>query len=466
MAGFANYFYKISPFWLQNIGVSLYGYAWHKRRFGGIFSDQLIEFKGRDFYTQKEWENYQNLALRKLLLHAYDNVPYYREVFGNVIKTRDELASFTINHLALLPILEKQDLMINGDNKLISLICDNSLEFFQSSGSTGTPTKIGFSKKMHQTWSAAFEARIRNWAGLTRLDSRGMIGGRRVVPEGIANPPFHRYNFKEKQAYFSAYHISKDNAKYYLDAIKRNNLHYMTGYAMSNFILARFIEEAGLSAPSLKAVITSSEKLTKEMRDTFSRVYNCKTYDSYSGVEACGLISECEFGSLHISPDVGIMEIIKSDGSIAGPGEIGEVISTGLLNYDQPLIRYRIGDSVRLSENQQCSCGREMPIVSEILGRTEDIVIGADGREMVRFHGIFVEIKGLIEGQIIQHDYDFIEVKIISRSDFDKDQEGLMKQRLVSQLGDIKVKFSYVNKIDLGPNGKFKAVISLVNRNK
>jgi phenylacetate-CoA ligase len=127
------------------------------------------------------------------------------------------------------------------------------------------------------------------------------------------------------------------------------------------------------------------------MRRIFKEVYQCKTYDSYSGLEACGLISECEHGKLHISPDVGIIELLKEDGNYAQPGETGEAVCTGFLNYDQPLIRYRIGDLIKLSNNQQCECGRHMPVVDEIIGRVEDTVLAKDGREMVRFHGIFYQ---------------------------------------------------------------------------
>jgi phenylacetate-CoA ligase len=319
---------------------------------------------------------------------------------------------------------------------------------------------------MHQKWSAAFEARIRNWAGISRFDARGMIGGRRVVNDGKSNGPFYRYNFFEKQVYFSAYHIAASTVKDYLNGIQKYHVKYMTGYAMSNFFLARFIEEMDLKAPTLKAVITSSEKLTPEMRNTFKRVYDCKTYDSYSGVEACGLISECEQGSLHISPDVGIFEIIKEDGTACKPGETGEVVSTGLINYDQPLIRYRIGDLVRLSNKQNCMCGRNMPVIDEIIGRIEDTVIGKDGREIVRFHGVFIDLNSIIEGQIIQHELDEFEVKVVVSNELTQEQKNIIEKRMCSQLGEIKVTIHEVPFIPRNANGKFKSVISKIKRDR
>jgi phenylacetate-CoA ligase len=238
---------------------------------------------------------------------------------------------------------------------------------------------------------------------------------------------------------------------------------YMVGYAMANYLLARFIKENHLSAPSMKAVLTSSEKLTQEMRDVFHEVYGCKIYDAWSGVEACGLVSECEHGSLHISPDVGIIELLDKDGKPVKPGEIGEVVCTGLLNYDQPLIRYRIGDYMRLAEGI-CACGRHMPVVDEIIGRLEDVVVTKDGREMVRFHSIFTGMPNIIKGQVVQEAIDDIALNIVALNPLTESEKQILKERLYNQLGNVNVYISELKEIPGGANGKFRAVISKIKK--
>jgi len=457
--------YKFTPSWFQNIGISIYGYYWKKRRFGGIFEHELIEFKKRENYSLDQWTNYQTRELRKLLLHAYNTVPYYSQLFRSIGLTKEFIInSFEIQDLKKIPPLTKEILRKYGTTTLLSTMKEKGGVFLSSSGSTGTPTKIYFSKIMHQRYAAAAEARSRNWAGINRFNARGMIGGRRVVPDGISKGPFYRYNFIEKQVYFSAYHISAKTAIDYVDAIRKYKLDYMTGYAMSNYFLARFFDENNIEPPKLKAVITSSEKLTAEMRMLFKKVYGCKTFDGYSGVEGCGMITENEYGQLLISPDVGIMEILKEDGSDCLPGETGEVYSTGLLNFDQPLIRYRIGDMVKLSLDQTTKCGRNMGIVDEIVGRVEDTVIGSDGREMVRFHGIFINLSSVIEGQIIQHTVDQFEIKVVSTGEISDNDLNLIRYRMKSQLGEIKLEINCVDSIPRNQNGKFKAVMSYVKR--
>jgi phenylacetate-CoA ligase len=455
----SNLIYKYAPIFIQNIGISIYGYKWKKRRFGGIFKNEYKQYINREYFTRNDWIKYQNSELKKLLNHAQKEVPYYKVLFK---KNNIDVNKIDLKTLKEVPFLEKSTLRELGEKTLLSFKKEKGGEFYSSSGSTGTPTKILFSSAMHQRWSAAFEARIRNWAGLSIKNSRGTIGGRRVVLEGESKGPFYRYNYFEKQVYFSAYHINSANTSNYIEAMNKYELDYMTGYAMSNYFLARFIEDNNFKAPKLKAVITSSEKLTEEMRNTFKRVYGCKTYDSYSGVEACGLISECEYGKLHISEDVGHIELIKEDGTNADLGEIGEMVCTGFLNYDQPLIRYRIGDMARLSLIQSCECKRNMPIIDEIIGRVEDTVVGQDGRQMVRFHGIFINIPKIIEGQIIQHTFSQFEIKLVTSKQLSLEEIDLIGQRMKSQLGKIELNINKVESIPRNNNGKFQAVISHV----
>lgn len=463
--GIKEKIYQYVPVSIQHAMVSIYGLQWKKRRFGGVFEEELKGYKERDTYTQSQWEEYNVKHLRKVVQHAFKTVPFYKEKWVTAGITEEKLKVLDPNSLKQLPFLEKDELRKYGKTTLLSNVREKGGSFFSSSGSTGTPTSIMFSHPMHQRWSAAYEARVRHWAGVDRFMSRGMIGGRRILQDSQAQPPYYRYNFFEKQVYFSAYHISPQTVSDYLETIKKYKLDYMVGYAMSNFFLARFIKEQGFKAPQLKAVITSSEKLTQEMRDTFQEVYGCKTYDGYSGVEACGLITECEKGGLHISPEVGLFEIIDENGNEVAPGEMGEVVCTGFINYDQPLIRYRIGDYV-IKSDKKCSCGREMPMVQEIVGRFEDVVIGKDGREMVRFHGIFIDIDSVIQGQVIQEDVNNMILNVAVSKPLNEEDRTLLKSRVYSQLGAINVAIVEMDEIPKGANGKFRAVISKVKRQK
>jgi phenylacetate-CoA ligase len=413
MAGIKDKIYNLLPFPVQNLAISAFGYFWKKRRFGGIFNDELQRSKERDSFDLSEWEEYQKEQLRKVVKWAFETVPYYKESFKAAKLSVLDIQNLEIHQLNKIPFLHKDDLRKYGKTTLLSDTLEPGGEFFATSGSTGTPSSILYSPAMHQRWNAIFENRGRHWAGVSRFNSRGMIGGRRVVPQGVSKGPYYRYNHFEKQVYFSAYHISASTAAMYADAFNKCDIDYMTGYAMSNYFLAKHFKTQNIKVKPLKAVVTSSESLTQEMRDLFYEVYGCKTYNIYGSVEACCLISECEYGSLHISSDIGLIEVLNEHNQPCRLGEVGEIVATSFINFDQPLIRYRIGDMIALSENQHCDCGRLMPIVKEIIGRIEDTVVGADGRQIVRFHGIFIDLPEIIEGQIIQHTFTEYEVKVV-----------------------------------------------------
>jgi phenylacetate-CoA ligase len=166
---------------------------------------------------------------------------------------------------------------------------------------------------------------------------------------------------------------------------------------------------------------------------------------------------------LHVSPDVGIVEIVNERGRPLPVGEMGEVVTTGFLNFDQPLIRYRMGDIASISV-ADCPCKRQMPVIEELVGRLEDVVIGSDGRETVRFHGIFVGLPHVKEGQIIQHDLTNFEIRLVVDEGFGEAERQVIRKRFEERLGLVDLRFSCVEHIERTQGGKFKAVISHVAR--
>ncbi|SNR36451.1 phenylacetate--CoA ligase family protein [Lutibacter flavus] len=450
-----NKIYSVSPVFIQNMMLSMYGYYWKNRRFSGCFKNKLEKFRVHDNYSESEWHNYQTLELRKLLIHAFTTVPFYEKLYKKNGFELSDFEKFELEDLKKLPFLEKDELRKYGTSQLLSAKKEKG-KFYFSSGSSGTPTSIYLSRKFHQTWSALYEVRVRNWSGVHYKMPRAMIGGRKVLSNSKTKKPFYRYNKAESQAYFSAYHISESTATDYVKGLFDSQSKYLVGYAMSIYLLAKSILKLELKTPKLKAVLTSSEKLTYKMRETIEEAFKCKVFDAYSGVEACGLISENNKGELLFSMDSGIMEVIDSKGKYVNNGEMGEVIATGFLNYDQPLIRYRIGDQVKIAKEQN----NAMLKIDEIEGRVEDVIIGRNGQQMVRFHSVFINIPYLVMSQVIQLSLEEIIVKLVVEKSFDTNNEKLIKQRITSQLGGLSIIFEYVLEIERTKNGKFKAVIS------
>lgn len=455
--------YAKSPVWLQNVGISAYGFIWKQRRFGGKFKQYVVDFKGREKLSAAGWEEYQTHQLRLLLEAAVNYVPYYRDVFHSLGIDDKDLKQFTLLDLQKIPLLAKDTIRRQPDQFQAENIKRKDLNKYFTSGTTGTPLAIYYPTEMEYLAQAAYEARVRHWAGVDYKMSRAMIGGRIVVPRADARPPFWRYNAFEKQLYFSAFHISPANVPHYAEALNRFKPDYLVGYTSSHFFLARMIDELGISMYRPKAVLVSSEKLTPEMRATIEKAYNCEVFDGYSSIEACCQATECEHHRLHISPDMGIIEFLDDQDQPVPDRQPGHIIATGLLNFGQPLIRYRTGD-IGILSHEACPCGRQMPILRELVGRLEDTVIGPDGRETVRFHGIFVGLPNIVEGQVIQHTLRDFTLKLVVNKNFGSYERQIIQQRFSERLGDISLSFEYVDQIPRSKGGKFQAVISHVQR--
>jgi phenylacetate-CoA ligase len=445
------------------LGVSAFGLVWKRRRFGGVFKSAEAQFELREHMSVEEWSDFQTKKLRALLQHAYVNVPYYRERWKEFGLCPAGSASMSLVDLCEIPAVQKNDIRDNPESFISEEANPKKLHTYLTSGTTGTPLAIKFTTDMHQTWSAAYEVRCKKWAGVDRTCSRAMIGGRIVLPEGQAKPPFWRYNMVERQVYFSAFHIAPDTVRTYADALNKYQPDYLVGYAASWYFLARMLLEQDIDIYQPRAILTSSEKLTEDMRSTIEAAFKCEVFDGYSGVEACCLVSECEHHSLHISPDVGIIELIDDNGHPVAPGQPGEIVATGLLNFAQPLIRYRTGDLASMS-NKECPCGRAMPVLEELVGRLEDTVIGADGREMVRFHGIFVGLPSIREGQIVQEEVDLFRLRLVATDKFGDAEKAVIQSRFEERLGPVRLNFEFVDQIERTERGKFRAVISKVPR--
>jgi phenylacetate-CoA ligase len=457
MKNFINYLYNNSPVYFQNMLISTYGYSLKKSRYGERFNKELSAFKDRESYTSQKWRDYQTIELRKLLIHAYSTVPYYNETYKKHGFKLTDFNKFDLEDLYKLPFLEKEDFRKYGKTTLLSRKKGKG-SFISSSGSTGTPTSTYYSNNFKQTWFAAYESRVRNWAGVNLNMNRGMIGGKQIINKPNALPPYYRFNNAEKQTYFSAYHISESTVHDYVSGIKNNKVEYMVGYALSNYFLADLIVKNKINVPQLKAVLTSSEKLTEEMREVFKKAYGCKTYDSYSGVEACGLISENSEGDFLWSPDTGIAEVIDDRGNISLEGEL---ISTGLLNFDQPLIRYRISDNIKISKSQLTKSGSEMLKIDEVYGRVEDAIITKDGRKIISLYRLFLDIPNLKLAQVIQYTFEEFKINIVVDNSFNLNLIKNIKKRFHERIGyNINLKINLVSDIPKTANGKYRLTIS------
>lgn len=456
--GSAERLYSRLPVWGQNLAVTAYGVSWFLKRFGPGFRTQVEGLKARDRWSRRDLESWQRHALLDQLAAAAERVPFYRERWSGA-----EKRAALRGDLAALPLLEKGDLR-GEERRFLRADMGNRLgvQTFYTSGSTGTPIATHWTLHELRGAMALREVRSAGWAGVSFAEPRATFSGRMVVPEALSGGPFYRLNRVERQVYFSAFHLSPSTAPAYVEALRRHGCRWLTGYGVSFYLLARFMLDQGLRPPNLAAVITTSEKITEPMRRVMEEAYGCPVFEEYSTVENISFASACEHGRLHVSPEAGVFEILRPDGARCDPGEPGEVVATGLLRRLQPMIRFRLGDGAAWDPDP-CPCGRPFPVLREVLGRLEDVVEGPDGRRMVRFHGIFIDLPNVLEGQIIQESRTHLRVKVVASPGFGPEEEEQIRGRVHQRLGaEVRVDVERVDSIPRTSAGKFRAVVSKI----
>ena len=435
--------------------VAAYGWWWYRRRFGPHFDRLAAELKARDRWTIEQFRTYQEEQLNKVL-EAARNSPYYRQVFTEA-GVRPDMKAF--DALRRMPLLSKETLRTRARELLTQKPTPKGTITFKSSGTTGTPSEVFYTRDFHALELAVLEARNLNWAGVGYRDRRVMFGVRKVCRFDQHKPPFWRFSPVENLAYASIYHLSPNFLPSYLRFLRSYRPALIMGYPSAlNTVASYALSNNDMPFPA-KAVVTTSETVTAGTRKRIERAFQCRIYDGYCAVEMCLFASQCEYGHYHVSPELGIIEILDSDGNNVPPGVMGEVVCTGLQNTLQPLIRYRIGDVARWAIEQNCPCGRSMPILESVEGRFEDICYTADGREILRFDTVFKGIEKIREAQVAQEKLDLFTVYVVPADGFNTRDIEAIKNNMQLHVGRIQTTVKTVAAIPRGASGKFRAVV-------
>jgi phenylacetate-CoA ligase len=288
-----------------------------------------------------------------------------------------------------------------------------------------------------------------------------------VVPIGQKKPPFWVWNTGLNQLYLSSYHLSAQTCASYLQALHKRRIVYLYGYASSLHSLALFIQEQRLDPPPFKIILSNAEPLYAHQRDLISRVFACPVRDTYGTSEKVCAASECEAGKMHLWPDVGVYEVLRDDADEPVKcGQTGRLVCTGLLGSDMPLIRYDVGDRVAIAPpEERCACGRTLPILLSVEGRSDDVILTADGRRIGRLDPVFKQDMPIREAQVIQETLDHLRVLVVPGSGFSPKHEQALVSALRERVGDVAVVIERVTEIPRSANGKFRAVISKVSGN-
>lgn len=455
--------YEHSPVWLQNCLVSAQGLVYNHRRWDVELGRTLLsELRRSQWWTEEQFRTFQFEKLRQHIHYAAARIPYYTEFFKK--RGIDYRKVQSVEDLQHIPYLEKDVVRDRPTHFLKDGTPSKSWNRLFSSGTTGSPMNLYSSRESFtRVWSFVF--RLREWAGLTDpiLPRRVQFTGRDIVPEKRirGKGPYWRRNFPGNALLMSTTHLSYETVPAYVEAIKQFQPVLIDGYPSAIVIVAKVSKALGLDLPRPQAVITSAETLTHHDRQEIESAFGCKVFNQYASSDTGAFVCDCEYGSLHVNPEFGICEILKPDGTPAGPGEAGEIVTTSFCNLEQVFIRYRIGDLAIAGPNDICRCGRRMPRVGEIIGRTDDVLYIPDRGFVGRFDPVFKGLSSIYEAQIIHESLDRLRVKLVPALSYDDSMEEALLKNLRKKVGDaIGIAIEKVDAIPRGPGGKFRSVVS------
>jgi phenylacetate-CoA ligase len=452
---FLKLYYQMPPS-MRSLVASLRGLYLRSWRYGPETERLVEEALGRDSWSPKQWRAWQEERLAYVLHRAATQVPYYREQWA-ARRRRGDLASW--DYLENWPILGKESVRENPA-AFVADDCDQRRMWHEhTSGTTGTPMNLWWSRKTVREWYALCEARYRHWYGVSRHNRVLMLGGQLVTPVIQQRPPFWVWNKAMNQLYMSSYHMKHDLFRYYLKAIAHYSPTYLMGYPSSLSALAQFFLESGRQNLEMTVAITNAEPVYDYQRTAIAQAFKCPVRETYGMAEIVVAASECAAERLHLWPEVGWVEIMEKD-HLLPDGACGDFVCTSLLNADMPLIRYGVGDRGALSgEPESCNCGRKLPVISRIEGRTNDVLIAPDGRRIYWLNPVFYGLP-VREAQIIQERLNRLRVRYVPAPELTRETERAIIERLKGRMGGVEVIMEPVDAVPRGPNGKFRAVIS------
>ncbi|MGH7828202.1 MAG: phenylacetate--CoA ligase family protein [Candidatus Binatia bacterium] len=447
------------PIFFQETFLSLYAGYLDRLYYGPAYKESRREFEKLQASSAEEIAGWQNERLRSIVQLAATRVPFYRQSWRN-----SEWQSVrSVADLQLLPRLDKQSLRQNEDKFLAEGVDRKSLWLEQTSGTTGTALRIYWPKSMLPQWWALVEVAIREVVEVGQKVPRAMMGGRTVVHGSQTEPPYWRYNNRWRQLYLSSYHVSARTAPDYVKALGDYRSKWITGYGSAIAALAQCALEMGIPPVPMRAAVVSGDTLLPGMRGSIEQFFDCKCYDSYGQCEAVCMAMECPQGRLHVIPAAGIWEILREDGSRCAPGEVGEIVATGLLNEVMPLVRYRLGDFAAWAEKQGCACGNPQPGITHLEGRVDDYMLTTDGRKVGRL-AAFKRSPVIHSAQIVQDRPGHAYLLVRPGAGYRRPDAVAVRDDILERLGNFQVEIVEVGEIPRTLQGKTKLVIRLMDR--
>ena len=448
----------------------------------GNITFPLIDVIGRthvmkylDFYRRSQWwdlqrlKKIQEMKIREMMSYVYNYVPYYRKTFKEKNLRPEDIKN--AEDLRKIPVLTHENVRQNLNDLIAMNESPNSLFMCQTGGSTGHPL-ILYKDKNELSSAQASLYRGWEWCGYQIGKKRAVIWGTHILSPRYASLKEKIRRFLTRSYFIDAWNLSEEKIKHSIAKLNAITPTFLSGYTSPIYIFAKFVNQKGANLNfNLAGISTTAEPIFDFQRDTIKKAFSCEVFDQYGCGEVNSMGFECEeHGGLHIPMErVHIEFLDMEDNTPVANGEMGRIVVTCLENYGMPIIRYDTED-LGVKKTDFCSCGRNLPLMDSIVGRTIDTIRLPNGNAL--WGGFFVyalmdmgwmKQYRIIQFQVVQKKKDHIILRIHSEK---KPSQracqsfvGLMERHLEDVLFEIEV----VNQIPVSASGKRRYIISEID---
>jgi len=416
---------------------------------------------------QSQWrrpEEIAEISFRRMLdalEHAERNVPFYRRRFAEYgvsarkVKAPEDLASF--------PILTKDDVRKHR-RELLAETHVGPLHESSTGGSTGEPMRFSLD---HRTYERRVAAAIRSdrWAGAELGEKELHVWGLPLAENrwsaAVIKRDAHAALMRRK--FVSTFHLRADRLGDTVREIAAFEARVVVGYTMPLYLLARAALQQGIAIPPPRGVVTAAEKLHEHQREVIERAFGAPVFERYGCREVMLIGAECEqHEGLHMNAEGVFVELYRGD-KPAPMGTPGEVLLSDLHNRAMPLLRFR-NEDVAIAKPGVCSCGRGLPLLGSVEGRSLDLIVGEGDRIVAGevFPYMFKDLP-VEQYQARQRADRSVIVRVVPGPGFEPETAKLVETRLRGVLGEAApLSVEIVREIPLTPSGKFRVAVSEV----
>ena len=455
--------------WDQPPTSSIEGIAWPalpNQRNSAILA-LLYQFEQSQWWTPARLMGRQFVQLGQLASHAYLTVPFYRERLDRAGLAPGDLAS--PDGWRRLPLLSRADIQSAGD----TLITRNlpaghgAKKDIFTSGSTGSPIRAVRTDLWELIWSA-FTLRDHLWHrrdfAATLATIRESENGKAVYPDGSVAPGWGRSPIPA----FTTGPCVGLNILTPIDQqvewLVRQKPDYLLTHPSVAHELARHCLANGIQLAGLREVQTISEILRPATREICRDAWDVPVADMYTTREVGYVALQCpDHDHYHVQAEGVFVEVLDGDGMPCRAGDVGWVVVTALHNFAMPLLRYDIGDHAEVGE--PCPCGRGLPVLNRILGRTQNMLVLPSGerRWPLLSSSDIQTLLGLApiqRYQFVQRGRDHIDLRLETARLLNGDEEDGLRAWVRQKFGyPFDVAITTMDKIPRSAAGKFQDFI-------